>query len=186
MKAIIICGLPAAGKTSVAHELGKRLNIPVLGASDILREMAVKRGYKAQGEDWWDTPEAFKFVKERDTNPDFDKEADRRLIERIDKGNIIVTSTTAPWLAKDGFKVWLDATPKKRAERMAKRDKTGVNESAEAVKFREENNFKLYKKLYGIELGKDLKPFDMIINTDDKSVQEITETILREMKKRKI
>ena len=98
MKAIILSGMPAVGKTTVAQILAKRLGFVAIGGGEILREMAKERGYNPAGEDWWDTPDGIKFLRERKTDPNFDKEADRRMADKISKGNIIVTSYPGPWI----------------------------------------------------------------------------------------
>ncbi|MEM3839501.1 MAG: cytidylate kinase family protein [Candidatus Micrarchaeaceae archaeon] len=182
MKAIIISGMPAAGKTTVAWILSGKLGLPVIGGGEILKEMAIDRGYKPGGESWWDTPDGIKFLKERETNPNFDKEVDSRLAEKIRKGNIVVTSYTAPWISKDGFKVWLDAGEEKRAERMAKRDGFDIKQTMHTTKIRDDENYKLYKKLYNMEFGKDKSPFDMVINTDNINAGQVAELIIKRLK----
>jgi CMP/dCMP kinase len=186
MKAIIISGMPAAGKTTVANILGKRLNLPVVGAGDLLKEMAKDRGYTPGGEDWWDTSEGIKFMKERETNPDFDREVDARLLEKLEKGDIIVTSYTAPWISKTGFKVWLNAKVENRAERMARRDNVGLADTTKATKIRDRENYKLYKNLYNFDFGKDLSPFDMVIDTNNILPEQVADMILAKIKELKL
>ncbi len=186
MKAVIISGMPAAGKTTVALILAKKLNLPVIGAGDLLKEMAIDRGYKPGGESWWDTSDGIKFARERDTNPDFDKEVDARLAKKIKAGNVVVTSYTAPWLEKDGFKVWLDAGEKNRAERMAKRDNATFSVTLKTTRIRDGENYRLYKKLYNMEFGKDKVPFDMVIDTDAISPEQVAEEILKRLKELKM
>ncbi len=184
MEAIIISGKPAAGKTTVAVIIAKRLGIKTIGGGDILKEMAIERGYNAHGDSWWDTEEGIKFLEERKSNPDFDNEADVKLIKKIDAGNIVVTSYPAPWISKNGFKVWLDGTVETRAERMRKRDKSTTNETMKVVKIRDEENFNVYMKLYNINFGKDKTPFNLVIDTNKKTPDEIADIILTEYKKR--
>ncbi len=184
MEAIIISGKPAAGKTTVAKILSESLHVKAIGGGDILKEMALERGYNAHGDDWWDTDEGIKFLMERQKNPDFDNEADRRLSKKIEEGNIVVTSYTAAWISKKGFKVWLDGSQKTRAERMGKRDKSAVLDTMKVVKIRDIENFNVYKKMYNIDFGKDKTPFDLIIETDSKPPKEVAEIILKEYKKR--
>lgn len=173
MQAIVIAGMPASGKTSLAIFLAGSLGVPMLGGTDILREMASERGYNPVGEDWWDTDEGLRFLKERSGNGDFDREADKRLCAVIEKGDVIVTSWTAPWLTKAGFKIWLSASPQVRAERMAERDHSDVAHTAETVAKRDAENKKLYKDLYGFDFGTDMEPFDLVIDTDGKSAAEV-------------
>jgi cytidylate kinase len=186
MKAIIISGMPAAGKTTVAMILAKELGIKMIGAGDLLKEMAKERGYTPGGDDWWDTPDGIKFAKERETNPDFDKEVDSKLIKKIEAGNVIVTSYTAPWISEHGFKIWLDAKTENRAGRMARRDNTNIEQTMKTTKIRDKENYKIYKSLYNMEFGKDMSPFDMIIDTDSKPVEEVAQMILSKIKEMKI
>jgi cytidylate kinase len=185
MEAIVISGSPASGKTALAHRLSEALGVPMLGGTDILKQMAMERGYKPGGEEWWDGPEGMRFLQERKTNHDFDRETDRRLAERIRQGNVVVTSYTAPWIIKEGFKAWLSASSETRAQRMAGRDHITVEEAMKAIIERDEENRKLYMALYKIDFGHDTKPFDIVVETDSKNEEEVARIILENFKKRK-
>ncbi len=185
METIIVCGMPAAGKTDAARILAHMLGVKEINGGDILKEMAQEQGYKVGGDDWWDTPEGMRFTNERKKDPEFDEEADRRMIAKINKGDIVVTSYTMPWLSKVGFKVWLDANHDVRAHRMAHRDSTSVEHSKKVLSEREEKNRKIYMDLYGIDLGRDKKPFDAIIDTDKLTAEQVAEEIMKIYKKRK-
>ncbi|MCL5419770.1 MAG: AAA family ATPase [Candidatus Marsarchaeota archaeon] len=185
MRAIIISGMPAAGKTTVAKILSKELGLKMVGAGDFLKEMAKDRGYIPGGDDWWDTAEGIRFMRERETNPDFDKEVDARLLKKLEQGNVIATSYTAPWISKSGFKVWLKAESKSRAERMAKRDNTGLKQTIKTTKIRDVENYRIYKGLYNMEFGKDLSPFDLIVDTDGIAPEEVARIILNKLKELK-
>ena len=179
MEAIVLSGMPAVGKTTVAGIVAKRLGLRFLGGSDILKEMAGELGYKITGEGWWDTEEGMRFLAERKRIPDFDKKADEMLIKRAKEGNVVMTSYTLPWICEYGIKVWLSASVEKRAERMAERDKIDFKECINIEKKREMENYKLYKQLYGIEFGRDMKPFGLIINTDDISAERVADAIIK-------
>ncbi len=180
MKALILSGMPAAGKTATAQEISKKTGVSMAGGGDVLKEMARERGYSVTDEDWWDTPDGIKFLRERELNPDFDKEADRRMIEKIERGNIVVTSYTMPWLSERGVKVWLEASKDTRTKRMALRDSIPIDRAREIVSVRDRENYELYKKMYGIELGVDMKPFNIIIDVNNKTQEQVAEEILKE------
>jgi cytidylate kinase len=185
MEAIVIAGSPASGKTVTAGEISKRLGIPLIGGTDILKQMAIEMGYKPGGEEWWDTSEGMRFLELRKTNSDFDKETDRRMTEIIRKGNVVVTSYTMPWLIKEGFKVWISASKETRAERMAQRDHMAEGEAVKVIEKRDVENRKLYMALYKIDFGHDTKPFDLVVETDKKDTEEVTNIILDAFDKRK-
>ncbi len=179
MEAIVLSGLPAAGKTTVGEMLCRKLGFKLVGGGDILKEMAADRGFKVTGKEWWDTQEGIKFAKEREGNSNFDKEVDRRLADKIAGGNVVVTSYTAPWITEAGFKVWLEGSLARRTERMAKRDGTDIEDMKEVIKIRDVENKKLYKSLYNIDYGKDLSPFDLIVNTNDIQPEKVAEIIIK-------
>lgn len=184
MEAIIISGLPASGKTVAAESVGKTLGIEALSGSDILREMAAGRGYNPIGKDWWDTEEGLRFLEERKEDLNFDRKADDKLKERIKKGSIAITSYTAPWISEYGYKVWLIASIENRAKRMMNRDKTTMKEALDTLKIRDDENTKLYKRLYGIDFGMDMKPFNLIINTNNLNQDDVAEQIIENYNKR--
>jgi cytidylate kinase len=181
MNAIILCGMPAVGKTTVARIIASKLNLRLIGGGDVLKEIALEEGYNAVGDDWWDTKEGMKFMEERAGSPEFDKEVDRRLLARAKKGGVVMTSYTLPWLAKDGVKVWLSGTEQSRAERMAKRDSSSPEECAKVIEARDRENYALYKKLYGIRFGKDLSPFTIVVGTDGVPAAEVADSVLRQL-----
>jgi cytidylate kinase len=166
MKAIVISGMPAVGKTTVSRKVAEVMKIQMVGGGDVLKEMAVEEGYTPGGEDWWDRGEGMKFLRQRKKSSDFDREVDARLIQKAKKGNVVITSYPVPWLTKDGLKVWLSGSAKSRATRMARRDSRPVSECRKVLSVRDEENYRLYKKIYGIEFGRDLRPFDLVVETD--------------------
>ncbi|MEM3625960.1 MAG: cytidylate kinase family protein [Candidatus Micrarchaeaceae archaeon] len=178
MQSIILSGLPASGKTTVASIISKRLHIKAVGGSDILKDVAVSMGYRISGQKWWDTEEGIEFLNKRKADSRIDRETDRIFISKIRKGHIVATSYTLPWLSKYGFKVWLSASVERRAERMAKRDKISLREALNIVKVRDAENYKIYKRLYKIEFGRDMSPFDLVIKTDNIPASKVAEIII--------
>jgi cytidylate kinase len=82
-----------------------------------------------------------------------------------------------PWLLNRGFKIWLEASPERRAERVARRDNISVDEALVALRKKESQTKDIYKKLYGFALGEDFKPFHLILDTDSLAVQEVFEVL---------
>lgn len=170
---IIISGLPAVGKTTVARALATKFNLKQYSGGDVLKEMAVTKGYTMSGNDWWDTEQGIKFLAERKSNPDFDKQVDNKLVEVANQGGAVITSYTLPWLANNAVKFWLKGSRENRAKRMASRDKISNEEALKIIAMRDEENKKLYHDLYGIKFGEDLSVFDYVINTDQLSVDGV-------------
>lgn len=99
---IIISGWPAVGKTTIAGELAKEFGLVMYNGGDILKMLAKEKGYSTTADtaksDWWDTPEAKKFMDERKRDPTFDKKVDEKLKEILKTENAVITSYTLPWL----------------------------------------------------------------------------------------
>ena len=184
MKAIIVSGMPAVGKTTVSRLVAGSLGVRMMGGGDGRKEMAVVEGYTPGGEDWWDTGEGMKFLEERKRKSGFDKEVDARLLKKAAAGNVVITSYPVPWLTPEGIKIWLSGDVKRRATRMANRDHLPVSKCRQVLSVRDRENFSLYKKLYNIEFGKDLKPFDLLVDTNTIDESKVAEIVVRFVKGR--
>ena len=174
-KSIVVSGPPAIGKTTVAKGLAKEFNLNYLSGGDILKELANEEGFSSSGDDWWDTDDGMKFLNQRKENPEFDKKVDKKLIELFEKGDVVITSYTLPWLIDDGIKLWLDGSAKNSAKRMQNRDNMDEFSALEVVNKRFNENKLIYKNLYNFEFGDDLSVFDKIIQTDEKNADEVLE-----------
>jgi len=180
----VISGWPAVGKTTIAAELAKEFRLEIYNGGDILKMLAGEKGYSISGKDWWDTEDAKKFMIERKLNPFFDREVDRRLVEIVKKGNVIITSYTLPWLVQDAIKFWLKGSQINRAKRMAYRDNISFEDAKNIIKLRDEDNTKIYRETYGFNFGEDLSIFDFALNTDLISLEAlivISKSIVRQL-----
>lgn len=171
---IVISGWPAVGKTTIAENLAKDFNLKLWNGGDILKMMAYERGYSSSlNHDWWDTEEAAKFMKERNDNPNFDREVDNRLIELVKEGNVVITSYTLPWISDATINFWLQGSVDNRSKRMSMRDKIDINTAKKIVQRRDVENKLIYQKLYQFEFGEKLDVFDFAMNTDILSLESL-------------
>jgi cytidylate kinase len=177
---IVISGWPAVGKTTIACKLAEEFDIVMYNGGDILKMLAEEdRGYSVKRDDWWDTTEAKKFMEKRKTDPSFDKRVDDKLIQIVRKGGTVITSYTLPWLVVDEsviiIKFWLRGSSENRAKRMANRDGISFAEAKRITKLRDEENKRIYYRLYGFRFGEDLTVFDYVLNTDSLSLDSLVE-----------
>jgi cytidylate kinase len=171
---IVISGWPAVGKTTIAENLAKDFNLKLWNGGDILKMMAYERGYSSSlNHDWWDTEEAANFMKERNDNPNFDREVDNRLIELVKEGNVVITSYTLPWISDATINFWLQGSVDSRSKRMSMRDKIDINTAKKIVQRRDVENKLIYQKLYQFEFGEKLDVFDFAMNTDILSLESL-------------
>jgi CMP/dCMP kinase len=174
---LCICGMAGTGKSTLSKKIAERCRLKYFSGGDALKALALKQGYDATKEGWWESPEGLKFLAKREKDPQFDKAVDEKLLEYAKEGNVLLDSWTMPWLLKGGFKIWLLASLEKRAERVAQRDKISVREAFVVLNEKESRTKSIYKELYGFTLGEDLKPFDLVLDTDNLSAQEVYKVI---------
>jgi CMP/dCMP kinase len=177
---IVISGWPAVGKTTIACKLAEEFEIAMYNGGDILKMLAEEdKGYSVKRDDWWDTIEAKKFMEERKSDPSFDKKVDEKLIQIVKKGGAVITSYTLPWLVLEEsviiIKFWLRGSPENRAKRMSNRDGISLAEAKKITKLRDEENKRIYHRLYGFHFGEDLTVFDYVLNTDRLSLDSLVE-----------
>jgi cytidylate kinase len=182
-KSIVISGPPAVGKTTVAKGLAKEFQLQYLSGGDVLKEMAKEQGFDSDGDDWWDTDDGMKFLSQREQNSEFDKKLDEKLTGLFNQGGMVITSYTLPWLAKGGIKIWLEGSHKSSSMRMQSRDNMSPDEAYEITKKRFDKNKALYKKLYNFDFGDDTSVFDVIINTDNLTAQQVIDVAKETVRK---
>lgn len=176
---ICISGLAGTGKSTLSKKVAERYGLRYFSGGDVLKELAKHEGYDVSVQGWWESPEGLNFLNKRISDPKFDKEVDDKLLEYAQQGNVLLDSWTMPWLLKEGFKIWLDASFEKRVARVAVRDGMTVSQAVEVLKEKEARTKTIYKSLYGFGLGEDFKPFDFILDTDNLSANEVFEVLCK-------
>jgi cytidylate kinase len=174
---ICICGMAGSGKSTLAKKLAEKYGFKYYSGGDALKALAIEEGYRPLKRGWWETKEGMLFLEKRMKDPKFDEKVDKKLLELAKQGNVVLDSWTMPWLLKKGFKIWLEASPEKRAERIATRDRISIKEALEALRNKEKRTKTIYKKLYGFSLGEDFKPFHLILDTDNLKAEEVFQAL---------
>lgn len=170
---ICICGMTGCGKSTLAKQLANKYELKYFSGGDTLKALANEIGYKQSGKDWWETKEGTRFLQQRIKENKFDKKVDKKLIKLAEQGNVVLDSWTMPWLLKEGFNVWLEASTEVRAKRITERDGINLEKGLAALKEKDEKTRIIYKKLYGFDLGKDFSPFNMILDTNELDADEV-------------
>ncbi len=89
---VIISGMPSVGKTTAANAIAREYHLKHVAGGDMLKQIAIDRGYHLSGPEWWDTAEGMRFLSERKKDPDFDRIVDQKLAEHVRLGNVVMTS----------------------------------------------------------------------------------------------
>jgi cytidylate kinase len=170
---ICIGGMAGTGKSTLAKKIAEKYGLKYFSGGAALMALAVEEGYRPIERGWWESEEGMRFLEKRGRDHRFDQAVDNKLLQIAQQGNVVLDSWTMPWLLKKGFKIWLEASAEKRAERIAERDKISFKEALEAVKRKERQTKIIYKKMYGFSLGDDYAPFNFILDTDILSEEEV-------------
>ena len=174
---LCICGMAGCGKSTLAKRIASKYGLRYYSGGDALKALALEAGYKRVDRGWWESREGMKFLQTRVQDPSFDKKIDQKLLEWAEHGAVVLDSWTMPWLLEKGFKVWLEASPEARAKRIAKRDGTSVPSALAALTEKDSKTRAIFKTLYGFSLGEDFTPFDLILDVNQLTAEEVLQAL---------
>jgi cytidylate kinase len=174
---ITISGLHGTGKSTIAKLVAEKLKIQHYSTGQVFRDLALEMNMGLE-----------EFTNYVEKNPDIDKKLDNKILEIAQKGNIIIDSQLSSYILKNiaDFKILLTCSLETRVKRMSERDKSSYDEKLQETMVREKSELERFKRLYGINLGNQEelnRMYDLIINTENLSVDEILEKILSSLKK---
>jgi predicted cytidylate kinase len=172
---ITISGFHGTGKSTIAKLLANKLGILYYSTGQAFRDLAKESNMSLE--------EYTRFVEK---HPDVDKELDNRVVEMAKRGSIIIDSQLSGHILKSiaNFKIQLTCSLEERVKRMAMRDQTSIAEKLKETTIREKSELERFKKLYNIDLSdkeSTLAFFDLIIDTEHLSIEEIIDKILTEL-----
>ncbi len=170
---IAISGKSGCGNTTVSTMVAESLGYHLVNFT--FRQMATERGM-----DFWD------FCKLAEEDDGIDLELDRRMVEMaFEYENSVLGSRLAIWNMKDAdLKVYLKASDETRSKRVLKREGGTLEERMAQTRARDEKDSARYMRIYGID-NNDTSEADLVIDTDDKTPQEICEIIVKAVEDKK-
>ena len=175
MTTITVSGFPGSGTTTVAKLLEKKTGLTYVYSGDIFRKMAKKHNMSLED-----------FGRYCEKHKEVDEKLDRYQLEILEKGNVILEGRISGWIAHrntiDSLKVVLEADIDTRAKRIVKRENGDIKKRKQEIKKREKSEATRYKKYYDIDVS-DTSIYDLVIDTSDKTPEEIVEIIVKEIKK---
>ena len=174
---IAISGRSGCGNTTVSKMIADSLGLRFINFT--FRTLAKERGV--------DLKKILELAAEDDA---IDKEVDMRQVklarEHGADGNdsgCVLGSRLAIWMLPEAdLKVYLDATPETRAERILNREGGNLEEIAAFTAERDRQDHGRYKRIYNIDTD-DYSFADLIIDTGKLDPEQIMELILERIKK---
>jgi predicted cytidylate kinase len=175
MITITISGTPGSGKSTVRKLLSEKIGLKYVYSGDIFRKIAKKHNMSLE-----------EFGSYCETCKEVDKELDDYQLEILRNGNVIVEGRIAGWIAYrnniPALKVILDADIETRARRIVNRERGDVEKRKQEMLNREKSEALRYKNYYNIDL-KDTSIYDLIIDSADKTPDEIVDLITQKIKR---
>ena len=165
---ITVSGLPGSGTTSLARHIADTLQIGMISAGEVFRQMAREHGVDLAA-----------FGRRAETDPSFDRLIDERQREiALAHDDIVVEGRLSGWFVREAdLKIWLFAPPECRVGRIQARDTIGDTEAAARMtREREACEAQRYRSYYGINID-DMSPYHLVLNSEHWSVEELGEFV---------
>ncbi|MHA2391335.1 MAG: (d)CMP kinase [Promethearchaeota archaeon] len=174
---LTISGLHGTGKTTVGKLIAEKLGIEYYSTGQAFRDLAKEMNLSLE-----------EFTKYVESNPDIDRKLDNKIIEIAQKGNIIIDAQLSAYILESiaDFKVLLTCPLEIRVRRMAERDIAPYKVQLQETIMREESELERFRRLYNIDLNDSDKipiVYDLIIDTENMTIEEIVEKILSTLDK---
>ncbi len=168
---ITISGPPGSGKTTACSKLSEILGVEAVVFGRIFRELAAEKQLSLS---------ELGAIAEQD--PTIDNMIDDRILEmaRANEDLILESRLSAYMLFRNGipaFKVHITASPEVRMQRVGLREGETMEQATAATLDRQRSEAKRYLQWYGIDI-EDLSVYDLIVNTDDLTPDQVIDTIL--------
>ena len=173
---ITISGLHGTGKSTIGKLIARALGLRFYSTGETFRELANEKNMTLK-----------EFTKYVENNPNIDLELDKKIIEIAKNGDIVIDSQLSGFLLKDiaDYRIHLVCPTNVRVKRMVSRDLSSYKEKLKETTLREISEAKRFKKLYNIDINDSdeiNKTFNLIINTETLTVEEILDSILKKLK----
>ena len=170
---LTISGKHGSGKSVIGKKIALALDIKYYSTGQAFRDLAKEMNMSLE-----------EFTQYVENHPEIDQVLDKKIVDIAKKGDIIIDSQLSGHLLQNiaDFKIMLKCPLETRVKRMADRDQTSYEEKIKETMVREKSEQERFKILYDINL-EDNKIYDIIIETENLSIEEVLNKILEEIKK---
>ncbi|MGH9275819.1 MAG: (d)CMP kinase [Acidimicrobiales bacterium] len=168
---ITISGLPGSGTTTASRLVADALGLERVPGGEVYRQLATEAGMSLA-----------EFGAHAQDHPEIDVELDRRLTERAREGECVIESRLAGWLTTraglPAVRVWIECSEQIRAERVARRDGTTVEQAVQDNRTRADLEHARYLAVYEIDLN-DRSAYDLVLESTDAPASDLADQIIR-------
>ncbi len=165
---ITVSGPHGTGKSTYAAHLAKALGYRHISAGLLFRKLAKEKGLSLE-----------EFGELALKDPAIDRNVDDETMEEAERGNVVVDGQLAGWVLKEvaDLRIYLTAPDNVRLERIAKRDRVGLEEARKQTWLRESVQGERYRSHYGLRV-EDRSIYHLIIDTSLLTMEETAKILL--------
>ena len=169
---ITIGGLAGTGTTTTVELLSQKLDIPYISAGFVFREMAAEKSMSV-----------LEFSEFAEGNVDIDKEIDKRQASKAkETDNLILEGRLSAYFVDNAdLRIWLVTPLDVRSQRISEREDKTVDVAEEEIITREKSEALRYMDIHNIDIS-NMDIYDLIINTDTFSPEQVSEIIIQTLK----
>jgi cytidylate kinase len=162
---IAISGQSGCGNTTVSRIVASALGLRLINYT--FHDMAKERGIGFE-----------ELCSLAESDPQYDTYLDNMLVILASRGGCVLGSRLSIWLLKNAhLKVYLTASIDARAERIARREGTSVEQAKRETLLRDERDRNRYIKLYGIDI-REYGFADLTIDTEQGDQEYVARKII--------
>jgi cytidylate kinase len=179
MAVFAISGLSACGSSTTGKLLARKLGLKFFSAGAYYKKFSKGK-------------ETEKAINMMETRRGFGKPlnylVDEAAIKIAKKNSAVIDSKIAFYLLRNiaDFFIWLEAPTNVRALRVAGRDNISLKEAKKELIAKERLERKKFKDIYGFDHLSQKRDADIVINTGNKTPEQIVKLIINAYKKRKL
>ena len=179
---ISISGRPCSGKSTIAKLIEQKHGFKRIGVGDLFKEEAKRRGLSA---------EEFNALCMTDPSYDYYIDKQSEILGKQYEGQKYIFDSRLAWhFVPKSFKVFVTLDDDTMADRLINSDREGKEKytskasAKKSLKNRQALEQERYKKIYDIDLY-DMGNYDLIVDSSNKTPEELVELIMKEYKAKK-
>lgn len=172
---IALSGPPGSGASTIGKLLARRLELKYFSPGKYFKKLSKEKN---------ETKAALSYLQTKvGRSKELHEHIDNLQIKKAKKGDIVLEGTLSIHFLKNlaDYKIWIDASIEKRAERTSKRDKIPMKEAIKKIKKREYIERQTWKRLYGFDYFSQKKDADLVVDssylTKNQTVNKILDFI---------
>jgi cytidylate kinase len=151
---ITVAGPHGSGRSTQARFIADTYDLRYVSAGMLFRERAEELGLSLE-----------EMSQKATMDRKFDNYLDSRTKKESRMEGVVIDATLSGWMAENpDLRIHLSCPLEERVRRIAEREGRALEEVERETRFREKNELRRFKELYGVDL-EDLSVYDLVVNT---------------------